>query len=143
MNILTLTQLYHWLCPGLTTAFSIVAMHKKYFKFSLRENLSTVSITISAETTQMKNAIKNQTGASVTWKTQPTIVSSMSSRQREVFEQNLKSAEEVALTLVYEDGWSLLRPKKQQVFYIVTIRALYCYTEHNKLLRSYLKNFST
>ena len=141
MNVLTLTQLYHWLCPGLTTAFSIVAMHKKYFKFSLKEIHR--KFTISVETTQKENAIKNQTGASVTWKTQPTIVSSMSSGQREVFEQNLKSAEEVALTLVYEDGWSLLRPKKQQVFYIVTIRALHCYTEHNKLLRSYLKNFST
>ena len=39
----------------------------------------------------------------------------MSPGQREVFEQNLKSAEEVTCTLVYEDGWSLLRPNKQQV----------------------------
>ena len=36
-----------------------------------------------------------------------------------MFEQNLKSAEEVACTLVYGDGWSLLRTNKQQVCYIV------------------------
>ncbi len=49
----------------------------------------------------------------------------MSPSQREAFEQNLKSAEEVACTLVYEEGWSLLRPKKQQVCYVVvtTIKA--------------------
>ena len=40
-------------------------------------------------------------------------VTSMNASQREAFEQNLKSAEEVACTLLYEDGWSLLRPKKQ------------------------------
>ena len=46
-------------------------------------------------------------------------VSLMSPGKREVFEQSLKSAEEVACTLAYEDGWSLLRPKKQQVCDIV------------------------
>lgn len=59
----------------------------------------------------------NQNGRSKPCKTHPVKVSSMSPSQREVFEQNLKSAEEVACTLFYEEGWSLLRPKKQQVCY--------------------------
>ena len=78
-------------------------------------------LTISVEPTQKENIIKNQKGWSKTWKTQPVKVSSMSPGQREVLEQNLKSAEEVACTLVYEDGWSLLRANKQQVCYIVLI----------------------
>lgn len=75
--------------------------------------------TVSTETTSKENITKSQQGGSKTWKRHPEKVSSMSPGQREVFEQNLKSAEEVACTLVYEDGWSLLRPNKQQVCYIV------------------------
>lgn len=83
---------------------------------SLREN-SSVVYRFYAETTQKENVMKNQNGGSKPCKTYPVKVSSMSPSQREVFEQNLKSAEEVACTLVYEDGLSLLRPKKQQVCY--------------------------
>ncbi|KAJ7378864.1 hypothetical protein OS493_020466 [Desmophyllum pertusum] len=57
----------------------------------------------NADAPQKEHVDKNQNG-----------VSSMNSSQREAFEQNLKSAEEVACTVVYEDGWSLLRPKKQK-----------------------------
>ncbi|KAL9982361.1 hypothetical protein ACROYT_G004393 [Oculina patagonica] len=67
------------------------------------------------EIPQKENVSKNQNGwMTKTCKTQLVKVSSMSPSQREAFEQNLKSTEEVACTLVYEEGWSLLRPKKQQ-----------------------------
>ena len=46
----------------------------------------------------------------------------MSQSQREAFEQNLKSAEEVACTLVYEGEWSLLRPKKQVCYNYILMR---------------------
>lgn len=55
----------------------------------------------------------------------PLKVSLMSPSQREEFEQNLKSAEEVACTLVYEEGWSLLRPKKQVRIWNAAVRRFY------------------
>lgn len=77
---------------------------------------------------------KNQNGGMTkTCETQLVKVSSMSPSQKEAFKQNLKSAEEVACTLVYEDRWSLLRPKKQQVCYIVvtTIKISACVKKKN------------
>ena len=74
------------------------------------------------ETLLTENASKNQNGGMTKiCKSQLVKVSLMSPSQREVFEQTLKSAEEVACTLAYEEGWSLLRPKKQQVCYVVVI----------------------
>ena len=68
--------------------------------------------TLHVDAPQKEHVDKNQNGGSA--KTHLlNKVSSMNSSQREAFEQNLKSAEEVACTLVYKDGWSLLRPKKQ------------------------------
>lgn len=39
----------------------------------------------------------------------------MNQSEREAFQHNLQSADEIACTLVYEGGWSLLRPKPQVI----------------------------
>lgn len=73
-----------------------------------------------ADTPQKENhANRNQNGR--THKAQLVKVSSMSPSQREAFKQNLQSAEEVACTLVYDDGWSMLRPKKQVYMLLIDL----------------------
>ena len=39
----------------------------------------------------------------------------MNQTEREAFQHNLQSADEIACTLFYEGGWSLLRPKPQVI----------------------------
>ena len=55
--------------------------------------------------------------ADASWEDQTSVVtvSTMNPTQREEFRQCLESAEEVACTLIYEDGSSLLRSRKHQV----------------------------
>ncbi|XP_066024772.1 DNA polymerase nu-like isoform X3 [Pocillopora verrucosa] len=72
------------------------------------------------KTLQVKEAVKvkpaNVNRADASWEDQTNVftVSTMNPTQREEFRQCLESAEEVACTLIYEDGSSLLRSRKHQ-----------------------------
>ncbi|CAH3139547.1 unnamed protein product [Pocillopora meandrina] len=72
------------------------------------------------KTLLVKEAVKvkpaNANRADASWEDQTSVatVSTMNPTQREEFQQCLESAEEVACTLTYEDGSSLLRSRKHQ-----------------------------
>ncbi|RMX47437.1 hypothetical protein pdam_00002160 [Pocillopora damicornis] len=71
------------------------------------------------KTLQVKEAVKVKpanANRDASWEDQTSVVtvSTMNLTQREEFRQCLESAEEVACTLIYEDGSSLLRSRKHQ-----------------------------